>query len=67
MRSFRSPWGHGQVVYLVGRAERLPGVVISITFTPGNAIYEVRWADGSVDSHYELELREEFEPNFAAE
>lgn len=65
MTTFKSRWPIGATVYLLGRAERLPGVITEVTFSQTGRVYSVRWGDGTSDTHYELELVEEFDPAYA--
>lgn len=64
MRTFRSKYGVGDVVYLLLRTDRVPGRVTSV-ICGGAVSYSVSWCDGSGESvHQEFELGDEFTPDF---
>lgn len=66
MVTFTSRYGIGEVVYLRLRDEPKRGMVTRVQFN-GVALYEIAWADASSSWHYEVELSNEYVPDFARE
>jgi hypothetical protein len=67
-RTVRLPYHYGDTVYLTGREDHVPGIVIGYEILPGALKAQVRWTDYAFTpvEHFLCELTTEYEPQFAS-